>query len=87
MSQFSTATLISTLGPGSTVVDCPACKTRGVTRTMFVAGNTTQYVYLQRILQCLFDVLYFISSASGQLYSSSAYCCLAFHTCWTLRRT
>ena len=42
--QFMNAAPLAVVGPGAAVVDCPACTRRGVTKTSFVAGNTTQYV-------------------------------------------
>ncbi|KAL9623426.1 MAG: hypothetical protein Q9160_002319 [Pyrenula sp. 1 TL-2023] len=45
-SQYQTAVAIPNLGMGSAPVDCPSCGRRGMTRTEYVVGNTTQYVPL-----------------------------------------
>lgn len=42
--QFVSAAPLGVLSSGAAVVDCPRCNVRGVTRTSYVAGNTTQYV-------------------------------------------
>ncbi|MCJ1470273.1 hypothetical protein MMC07_008918 [Pseudocyphellaria aurata] len=39
--QFHTATPLPNLGEGPAPVDCPSCRTRAVTRTQYVSGNTT----------------------------------------------
>lgn len=40
-SQYHTATPLPNLGEGSAPVDCPSCRTRALTRTQYVSGNTT----------------------------------------------
>jgi hypothetical protein len=43
-SQYQTTVPLPNLGVGSAAVDCPICLRRGMTRTEYVVGNTTQYV-------------------------------------------
>ena len=42
-SQYQTTVPIPNLGVGNAAVDCPICLKRGMTRTEYVVGNTTQY--------------------------------------------
>ena len=42
-SQYQTTVPIPNLGVASAAVDCPICLQRGMTRTEYVVGNTTQY--------------------------------------------
>ena len=42
-SQYQTTVPIQNLGMGNAAVDCPICLKRGMTRTEYVVGNTTQY--------------------------------------------
>jgi hypothetical protein len=41
---YYTVTPVATLGPGAAPADCPACRSRAITRIDHVAGCTTQYV-------------------------------------------
>src|SRR2546421_11062576 len=42
-SRYQTTVPIQNLGLGNAAVDCPICLKRGMTRTEYVIGNTTQY--------------------------------------------
>ena len=41
---YYTFTPVAALGPGAAPADCPACRTRAITRIDHVPGCTTQYV-------------------------------------------
>jgi len=59
--NYQIATPLASLQQGPAAVDCPVCGVRELTRTEFVSGGTTQYVfqYLERI--------FFLSSLSQKL--------------------
>ena len=44
-SQYHTAMPLQNLTEGAAPVDCPACRQRALTRTEYVSGNSTMYVF------------------------------------------